>query len=234
LKTINDSYFNLYFSQGEKGYRENLGDVMKVIRAIKLSNDGKGKYVLPSFIGGSSKKLVDIESHLYESSIKSLNREGAFSPVPLSFNPEGGLSRKDFVLWSVKTLGGAAADDFATFKEAYNGCQKDCYDDVDYGSDDAVYIEYARSKGAIGANGWFAANEQVSLAAALKILAKLNDAKLWKAPDYVLWYIPYLYYGYSNYALPIGVDDVAHLLTRGEGAYMIDVVNVAPSKVDLY
>ena len=225
IRYDDESYFNLYYSNSGENFNAYLDEVKDIIEAIELTNGGDGKYSVPTFARANAASFLDIEHHIYEDNIRSISSKGAFEVKPTFFEPERELTRKDFVIWAVRTLQGDAGVDFAEYEENYNGCQKNCLTDVNYSLDDAVYIEFAKTRGAVGANGWFAPDEQVSMIAALKILAELNDADLWQSPDYAPWYLPYLYYGYKNYAIPYGMDSVEYKLTRGEGAFMIDVVN---------
>ena len=226
-----ESYFSIYYSDEETSYNANLGDFKTILKNIALSNEGEGQYLIPNFSGGSVvSTLSDIDNYVYEDNIKSLNRAGAFGDsAPVKFNPAGPLSRMDFVVWAVTTLSGDAASDYAEFESGYIGCADNCFEDVSNESDDAKYLAYAKGKGAVGGLGsdgkyYFAPDSQISLMAALKIIFELYDFEVWNAPDFVPWYVPYLHLGYKHYVMPYGVDNASYLLTRGEGAYIIDGV----------
>lgn len=229
IEANDDTYFSIYYSAEEDSYKDNLEDFRTILKSIELSNGGEGKYIVPSFsttasIGGV---LNDIDNYVYEDSIRNLNVEGAFGDnVVAKFNPAGSLTREDFVIWAVRTLQGDGVSDFDEFEETYVGCGEVCFADYDYSSEEAVYIEFARSSGAIGgkANGNFSPDAQITLMAALKIIFELYDYDIWDAPAFVAWYVPYLQLGYKEAVIPYGVDSASYLLTRGEGAYIIDGV----------
>jgi S1-C subfamily serine protease len=224
-----DIYFSIYYSAEEDSYKDNLDDFRTVLKNIELSNGGEGTYIVPSFSTTASvgSILGDIDNYVYEDSVRNLNSEGAFGDnVIAKFNPASPLTREDFVVWTVRTLQGESYTDFSDFEDTYVGCGDICFADYDYNSDDAVYIEYARSAGAIGgkANGNFSPDAQITLMAALKIAFELYDYDVWDAPEFVAWYVPYLQLGYKENIIPYGVDSASYLLTRGEGAYIIDGV----------
>ncbi|MFH1534083.1 MAG: S1C family serine protease [Nitrospirota bacterium] len=229
VESDDDTYFSIYYSAEEDSYKDNLGDFRTILKSIKLSNGGNGKYTVPSFsttgsIGGI---LSDINNYVYEDSIRNLNSEGAFGDnVVAKFNPAGPLTREDFVVWAVRTLQGTVSSDFVEFEENYDGCGEVCFVDYDYSSGNAVYIDFARSVGAIGGkvNGTFSPDLEITLMAALKIIFELYDYDIWDAPDFVAWYMPYLQLGYKENVIPYGVESAGYLLTRGEGAYIIDGV----------
>ncbi len=237
IENDSDSYFTIYTSSGEEGFEENLKTMVSILKKVELSNDGAGKYSIPDFYTGQSsskpKSLQDIENYIYEYNIENLDKAGAFGEnAPAFFNPAGPILRESFVVWAVKSLSGTAAEDFATFESEYDGCGSKCFADYDYSSANAVYIDYAHEKGAIGGmaadgNYYFRAGEQTSLMAALKIIFELYDYEVWQAPDFVPWYVPYLHLGYVNYVIPYGVSDANYLLTRGEGVYIIDTIRYA-------
>jgi len=205
-----------------------LADFKLILKNIELSNGGEGRYTIPSFTTSTSLgTLNDIDNYVYEDSIENLDYEGAFGDsIIAKFNPAGPLVREDYVVWAVRTLQGDSATDFIDFEGTYDGCGEVCFEDFDYSSDNAVYIDYARSVGAIGGkeNGHFSPDSQITLMAALKIIFELYDYDMWDAPDFVVWYVPYLQLGYKENIIPYGVDSASYLLTRGEGAYIIDGV----------
>jgi len=226
IESDDDTYFTIYYSAEEDSYKDDLDNFKLILKSIELSDGGDGQYSIPAFStsGVATGSLSDIKNYVYEDNIKNLNSEGAFGDaVVAKFNPAGELSRKDFVLWAVRTLQGDALASFSEFESAYSGCGDICFEDVDYNSDDAVYMDFARSVGAIGGNqNYFSPDSQITLMAALKIIFELYDYDIWEAPDFVAWYIPYLQLGYKEGVIPYGVGEVSYLLTRGEGAYIID------------
>lgn len=229
VESDDDTYFSIYYSAGEDSYKDNLEDFRKILKSIELSNDGGGKYMIPSFstMGSIGGILSDINNYVYEDNIRNLNSEGAFGDsIVGKFNPAGSLTREDFVVWAVRTLNGTVYSDFVGFEVGYDGCGEVCFADYDYTSENAVYIDFARSVGAIGGkvNGNFSPDSQITLMAALKIIFELYDYNIWDAPAFVSWYVPYLQLGYKENVIPYGVDSASYLLTRGEGAYIIDGV----------
>lgn len=224
LENTNDTYVTVYYSGTGDAFVSGMKDFKKVLKAMQLSNKGKGKYKLPNFMGsgGGGAVLSDIKNYVYETQIRNLSRDKVFGETsPKTFNPEGPLSRKDFVVWAIKANTTVAAD-FETFKTSYTKCSEGCYKDVNYDSDEAVYIEYAKSKEVIAKRDKFSPDEQITLMAAFKIAFELYDYKIWEAPSFVPWYVPYLHIGYSYGFMPYGVDEAEHKLTRGEGAFIID------------
>ncbi|MFH1284053.1 MAG: S1C family serine protease [Candidatus Peregrinibacteria bacterium] len=225
-----DTYFTVYYSGDSESYSGNMAVFRTILKNIKLDNSGNGRYLLPSFLGSYSSGgvLNDIRNYVYEDDIKALSKGGAFgSATPANFNPAGPMTRKDFVLWTMKGLSGNVAGEFEVFKDGYTGCSSNCFSDVDYNSDDAVYMEFAKSKGAIGALGssgrpYFSPDAQISLVAALKIVFEIYDYDIWEAPSFIPWYIPYVQLGYKYGIIPYGVNDVNYLLTRGEAAHVIN------------
>lgn len=215
IDNADDNYLTVYYSSAEEGYKANLKDFKKVLKNIQLDNGGKGKYTIPSFTtSGGGASLSDIKNYLYESSIKNLKKWGAFGEnAPVVFGPADPLTRKSFVLWAVKTLSGNGLSELVTYKDS----QKTCVENCDY-----LYIDYAVSKGAIASSN-FDPEGQLSLVAGIKIMAELYDYEVWKAPDFLPWYIPYLHLGYKLGVMPHGVNDANYKLTRGEGAYLIDM-----------
>lgn len=220
-----DTYLTVYYSGPEDSYKANAKDFKKVLKNIQLDNEGKGKYTVPSFLtspaaGGTI--LGDIKNHLYENNIKNLKKLGAFGEnAPVTFGPQDALTRKSFVLWSVKTLGGSALTEFTTYKDGYKSCTKDCFSDVPE-DENAVYINYALSKGALS-GAKFNPEEQITVAAAIKIAAKLYSYEVWQAPEFLPWYLPYLHLGYKLGVMPYGVDEPLYKLNRAEGAFLIDM-----------
>lgn len=224
LENANDSYISIYYSGTGDSFTTGMKDFKKILKSVQLSNKGKGKYKLPNFMGsgGGAAILSDIKNYVYETQIRNLSRDKVFGETsPTTFNPESALSRKDFVVWAIKANATVAAD-FEIFKAAYTKCSEECYKDVDYDSDEAVYIEYAKSKEVISKRDKFSPDEQITLMAAFKVAFELYDYKIWKAPSFVPWYVPYLHIGYSYGYMPYGVDEAEHKLTRGEGAFIID------------
>jgi V8-like Glu-specific endopeptidase len=226
------SYLSLYYADGEDTYDANIVYVGKILKNVSFEQAGKGKYLVPA-IGGSSSvvsALSDIKNYIYESDIRNLNKTKVFGEVaPVKFEPGKKVSREDFVVWAVKALTGEKKVDFEKYKASYEVCKQDCFADIDLASSNAMYVSYAQKVGAVsgvlkGGKKYFDAGGNVTLAAALKILAKLNGIETWAAPDYVAWHIPYLYFGYLYGIVPAGVNDAFYLLTRGEAAFMMDVL----------
>ncbi len=230
-----NQYLSLYYSDGFDTYDANIGYISKILRSVSFEKEGKGKYIVPA-IGGSSyvvSVLSDIKNYIYEINIKNLNRMKVFGEkAPEKFEPGKKVSRESFVVWAVKALSVDKQADFEKFKASYEICKEDCFADVDYSSSNAMYISYAKKVGAISGSEkdgkkYFDAGGNVTLAAALKILAKLNGFEVWAAPDYIAWYVPYLYLGYQKGIVPAGVNDAFYLLTRGEAAFMMDTLAVS-------
>ncbi|MBI4975583.1 serine protease [Candidatus Peregrinibacteria bacterium] len=230
-----DKFLSVYYSSSADKYDQNTKDFRSILKNIQLDNNGGGKYSIPGFGGSVPAVLSDIKDYVYEENIKNINKLGAFGDsAPSKFDPEAKLKRKNFVVWAARTLSGTPATDFAAFKKSYSGCDKDCFSDVNYGSTDSMYIEFARKKGAVSGSNvkgklLFNPENDLSLPAALKILFKLYDVKVWKAPDFIPWYMPYLQLGYKKGLMPYGVNKVDYVLSRGEGAYMLDAMNVSVS-----
>lgn len=232
VESDDNTYFSIYYSGDDETYDANLDDFKLILKNIELSNGGSGKYTIPSFSTSDTLTAVlsDIENYVYEDSIRGLKTKGAFGEkAPYKFEPANALNRKDFVVWAVKTLQGEALTAFTEYQTAYTGCTDVCFEDVSKDSEDAVYIDFAYSRGAIGGMStdgkyYFSPEAQISLMAALKIIFELYDYKIWVAPSFVPWYMPYLQLGYKEYVIPYGVDSASYLLTRGEGAYIIDSV----------
>ncbi len=225
-------YLTLYFSDDVGNYDANLGYIGKILKNVSFEKNGKGKYFVPA-IGGISSKisvLSDIKNYPYEVNIKTLNQLKVFGDKsPEKFEPGKNVSRESFVVWAVKSLVGTQKADFDKYKASYEICNEDCFADVDSSSSNAMYVYYAKKMGAIAGERkndkkYFDAGGNVTLAAALKILSKLNGLEIWSAPDYIAWYVPYLYIGYKQGIVPIGVNDSFYLLTRGEAAFMIDTL----------
>lgn len=227
-----DSYFSVTYTALEESYKENMSSFKKILKNVTLDNGGTGKYLIPNlYVGGVSAVLSDIKDYVYEDSIKNLNKKSVFGDkAPEKFEPANSLTRADFLTWAVKDLVSSnVATEFVTFEAGFVGCEVDCFSDVDASSILTMYLEFAREKGAVsGMNAkgkyTFAPDSQISLMAALKILFELNDYDVWAAPSFIPWYIPYLQLAYKLDILPYGVTDVNYLLTRGEGAYLIDAL----------
>jgi|GEM_PF-2591313 len=225
-------YLSLYYSDGLDTYDANVGYVSKILKGVSFEQNGKGKYVVP-MIGAVASKisvLSDIKNYIYEANIKYLNQLKVFGEKsPVNFEPGKKVSRESFTVWAAKSLVGDKKADFDKFKASYENCHEDCFADVDYSSSNAMYVSYAKKTGAISGETrdgkkYFDAGGNVTLAAALKILAKLNGVETWSAPDYIAWYVPYLYVGYKYGIVPTGVNDAFYLITRGEAAFMIDTL----------
>ncbi len=211
-----DSYLTISYSGPEDSYKTNAKDFKKVLKSIQLDNDGKGKYTVPNFLSSSTGSTVlgDIKNHIYENSIKNLKKLGAFGEnAPVTFGPQDPLTRKSFVLWAGRTLSGNALTDFNEFKKDKKECTDNC---------DQMYIDFAVSQGAVSSAN-FNPDEQITVAAALKVLAKLYGYEVWQAPEFIPWYIPYLHLGYKLGVMPYGVNDANYKLNRGEGAFLIDM-----------
>ena len=222
------NYLVIYFSIDEKSYDKEITNLRTVLKNIKLNNNGVGKYLVPSFYAEINENLSDIKNYIYQENIKNLDKIKIFGEKsPISFQPAEPLSRKDFIVWAVKSLG--ENEDFQNFEKLYMGCEKDCLKDVDYNKNNGMYIAFAQKKGAItgveiDGEKYFLPEKQISLTAAIKVLFELYDYEVWSAPSFIDWYIPYLQLAYKTNILPYGVNDVSYLLTRGEGAYMIDML----------
>lgn len=228
-------YLSLYYSDGSDTYDANVGYISKILKSVSFEQGGKGKYFVP-VIGGVASKisvLSDIKNYLYEANIKTLNQLKVFGEKsPAKFEPGKKVSRESFVVWAVKSLVGDQKADFEKFKISYEMCHDDCFADIDYSSSNAMYISYAKKMGAVSGETrdgkkYFDAGGNVTLAAALKVLSKLNGVDVWEAPDYIAWYVPYLYVGYKYGIVPSGVSDAFYLVTRGEAAFMMDTLAVS-------
>ncbi|MDP2642358.1 MAG: serine protease [Candidatus Peregrinibacteria bacterium] len=235
-------YLSLYYSDGEDTYDKNVVYVGKVLKNISFESGGKGKYLVPAIgtIVSKVSTLSDIKNYIYEANIKTLSQLKVFGEkAPEKFEPGKKVSRESFVVWAVKSLVGDQHADFEGFKASYEVCKEDCFADIDYASSNAMYISYAKKMGAISGaekNGkrYFDAGGNVTLAAALKILAKLNGSEVWVAPEYISWYVPYLYFGYIKGIVPVGVNDAFYLLTRGEAAFMMDTLAISMSSSNIW
>jgi len=231
IENDEDTYFYVFYSAPESDYQEGSKDFEKILRGISFDG-GSGAYNIPSFtsesgevVGGS---LRDIRYYAYEDNIRSLDSLDAFDVTPRNFYPANSLARMDYVVWAVRTLSGDQLVDFENFERSYYGCTDDCYADVPTTMRDAVYIYYAREVGAIKDAEMFYADDQISLLEAWKIIFELNDIRVWNAPDFVEWYIPYLYVAFEYDIIPVEVlaegSMLNHKLTRGEGAFIVDQV----------
>lgn len=225
-------YLSVYYTDGPDTYDANIAYVGKILKNVSFEKGGKGKYLVPA-IGGSSSTislLSDIKNYLYETNIKNLSRMKVFGDKsPEKFEPGKIVSRESFVVWAVKDLVGDKKLDFEKYKASYEVCTEDCFADIDYSSSNAMYISYAQKIGAVSGESrdgkkYFNAGGNVTLGAGLKILAKVNGFETWSAPDYVPWYISYLYFGYQHGIIPAGINDAFYLVTRGEAAFMIDTL----------
>lgn len=236
-----ESYVTIYYSGDAESYQANLGDFREIINNLEFSNEGEGRYLFPAFsitgAGTAGQTLIDIKNYVYEDNIKSLDLKDAFGEeAPKEFNPVGPLTRKDFVMWAVRSAEGELATAFTEFE---SGVLAQSFADVDYMSEEAVYIEFAKDQGAI--NGvesfgktYFKPDEQTSLVAGLKIVFELYGYEVWDAPDFIPWYIPYIQLGYKEGLMPYGVSDISYMLTRGEGAFLIDQSLYNSSYSDYY
>ncbi|MBD3360457.1 trypsin-like serine protease [Candidatus Peregrinibacteria bacterium] len=238
-----ETYFTIYYSADGKSYKENLSGFKLILKNIQLDNYGEGRYLIPNFLGRSVREtgeaLSDVDNYIYEDSIRNLDDEGAFGEeTPSDFNPAGFLTRGDFLKWAVRTLQGEAGNEFEEFENNYSECDI-CFTDIKKGSELEMYTDFAYTKGAVGGlsidGQYFLYPEnKVSLVAALKIIFELYDYEKWEAPAYLPWYISYLHLGYSEYVIPYGVSDVNYLLTRGEGAFIIEGIMTANYYSDDY
>lgn len=230
IENTDNNYFSVSYSGTGDSFVEGMDDFKAILNAIELSNGGSGVYLIPDLMGGGSGGPVgafnDIKHYVYEANIKSLSKAGAFGEnADPQFKPESAMSRLDFVVWAIRGAEGAVAENFAAYKASYVGCGDKCYADVGGDSVETVYLEFAKSEGVIADRDRFHPDEQISLMAAFKIMFELYDYDIWDAPDYVLWYIPYLHVGYINGFMPYGVDTADHELTRGEAAFIIDAAS---------
>ncbi len=233
LPADDERYFALYYSGDYQDFTGNIGSLKLILNNIQFQLKGAGEYRIPAFslarntaeVGGN---LRDIDNHLYEDNILNIRDLGAFGiNVPVGFGPENAMTRGDFVRWVQYSLRGDVAADFRQFVENYQGCGDRCF--VDAGNYDEAFLAFAMQKGALGGlrgdgNYYLAPDQQLSLVAALKILAEIYDYPLWEAPDYVIWYIPYLHFGYQEALIPYGVADSNYHLTRGEASFVLDGV----------
>jgi hypothetical protein len=230
IENDENSYFAIYYSGTENSYKNNLQDFKIILKNIQFSESGNNKYLIPNLAFANTKNLEDIENYLYEQKILNLNKEKVFGEKsPIKFAPADNLTRKDFIVWAVKSLHLDDLTEFEAFKKPYSGCTDNCFQDIDYNSNDAIYIAFAYKKGAVQGNKindalYLKPDDNISLAAALKIISKLYNYSTWKAPEFLPWYIPYIQFGYEYGLIPYGINDSMYELTRGEGAYIIETL----------
>lgn len=231
LNNMRDSYVSVHFSASSELVGSAIQDFSKILSAIKFhDNSGKGAYVFANFLGAGEVflgSLVDVENYIYEDSVNALFELGVFGINGGEFFPAVNLSRRDFLVWVLKSLPGDRQERFKDFEESYQGCGDLCFADV--ANEDQVYLSYAFRYGAVGGMAkdgvyYFDPNSQISLIAAWKIIFNIYEYPVWKAPDFVPWYMPYVHLGYVNGAVPYGVNSNDYLLTRGEGAFVIDML----------
>ena len=217
-----DTYLTVYYSGAGEAFKKGMFDFRAILGAVELSNEGEGLYLIPNLLGvARSGALNDITNYIYEADIKALHKDGVFGEgVSGAFNPEAAMKRGEFVKWAVLAGGNDVVAAFEDFKASYDGCGDSCY--VDVNEDLEVYLEFAKSKGVIADRARFSPDEQISLMAAFKVVFELYGYEIWDAPDYVIWYVPYLHVGYLNGLMPYGVDQAGHELTRGEAAYILN------------
>ncbi|MFC1616282.1 S1C family serine protease [Patescibacteria group bacterium] len=235
LEGDEDDYFVIYYSADEEIYMKNLDDFETILNNIEFESQGAGQYFIPNFFGDGGIDTIiqdfsDIKNYIYESNVRALGRDGAFGPeMPSQFNPGSGLSRKDFLLWTMRTLQGQAFIAFEEFNQSYEGCGVHCFEDVDYNSDDGIYYDFAFAQGAIGGlssdgNYYFKPDDQITMVAAFKMIFQIYSYPVWEAPEFMPWFVPYIHIAYSEGVVPYGVNSDDYKLSRGDGVYIIDRV----------
>ncbi|KKP40196.1 MAG: peptidase domain-containing protein [Candidatus Peregrinibacteria bacterium GW2011_GWF2_33_10] len=230
INLSSDSYLSITYSDKIEEFATNITKVQNILKALQFENKGTGMYIVPDFSKAKGQTLTDIENYVYEENIKELAQNSVFgATIPEKFAPTANLTRKDFIIWAVKSLTGDKGEKVKTFEKNYMGCKENCFEDINYTDGDSAYIAFAQEEKAISGTEindkkYLYPENQISLTAAFKIALTLYKYEIWQAPSLIPWYIPYLQIAYKFELMPYGVDDINYALTRGEGSYIIDKI----------
>lgn len=244
--TLLDPEFELYFdyADSEANFDEGLKDFIYGLKsfkskryqnaavwgdAIHIADQGSYQIPLPKSTTPNTPttepgqiELSDIAGHRYEENIQHLVDLGVINGNPDgTFRPEEPVNRAaalKIILESLRQLQQENGEtpfvmpaDFDLFS--------DMPKDVWY----ATYVAEGVQKKIVEgyADGTFKGENRVNLAETLKMLLLAYDVPVWSGATEP-WYKKYFDAAYKINLLPRGLEDPAHLVTRGELAYMVD------------